>query len=37
MYHFTFLRPKTLAEAVAALAADEDAMALSGGRRSCRR
>ena len=31
MYDFTFLRPKTLAEAVAALSADEDAMALSGG------
>ena len=26
MYDFTFLRPKTLAEAVAALSADEDAM-----------
>jgi carbon-monoxide dehydrogenase medium subunit len=31
MYDFAFLRPKTLAEAVAALSADEDAMALSGG------
>ena len=31
MYDFEFLRPATIAEAVAALAADEDAMALGGG------
>ncbi len=31
MYDFEFLRPTTVAEAVAALTADEDAMALGGG------